>query len=108
MLSVNQILPVIILIILIMAFPLALQFMINAKVRGKHLGFIVEKGKPLTIKLLKIVGDDFVEDGKDTWTLDSKLQKPVDYPTMWPKILAGFQKGVWCSLLMRGRTKPLN
>lgn len=108
MLSVNQILPVILLIVMIMAFPLALQFVINARVRGKHLAFIIEKGRPLSVKLLKVEEDDFVRDGEDFWKLEPKLQKPVDYPVMWPKILDGFRKGVWTSLLMRGRHKPLN
>lgn len=108
MLSVNQFLPIVTLIIIIMAFPLVLQFVINSRVRGKHLGFIIEKGRPLTVKLLKIDADDYVYDGEDHWKLEPKLQKPVDYPVMFPKVLAGFQKGVWASLLMRGRHKPLN
>lgn len=106
--SAGAVLQLVVLVIIVMSFPLALQFFVNSKVRGKHLCFIVEKGRPLTIKLLKIVRDDFVADGKDEWTLNPKLQKPVDYPIMWPKMLSGFQKGVWASLVMRGRASPLN
>jgi len=106
--SSNAVILLIFVIICIMAFPLAIQFMINSRVRGKHLCFIVEKGRPLKAKLLKIIRDDFVQDSKDHWILDPELMKPVDYPLMWPKILAGFQKGVWASLVMRGRVDPLN
>ena len=106
--SVNAVILLIFVIMCIMAFPTALTFVINSRVRGKHLCFIVEKGRPLRAKLLKIIRDDFVQDGKDHWILDPELMKPVDYPLMWPKILAGFQKGVWSSLVMRGRVDPLD
>lgn len=106
--SANVVILLIFSIICIMAFPLALQFMVNSRVRGRHLCFIIEKGRPLKAKLLKLIKDDFVEDGKDHWILDQELMKPVDYPLMWPKILAGFQKGVWASLVMRGRVDPLD
>jgi hypothetical protein len=106
--SANAVILLIFVVVLIMAFPTALTFVINSRVRGKHLCFIVEKGRPLTAKLLKIVRDDFVQDGKDHWILDPELMKPVDYPLMWPKVLAGFQKGVWSSLVMRGRVDPLD
>ena len=106
--SPTNILQLVFIIICIMAFPLALQFWINSRVRGKHLCFIVEKGRPLTVRLLKVVKDDFVRDGKDLWELNPEKMKPVDYPIQFPKILAGFQKGVWSSLLMRGRADPLD
>jgi len=106
--GVNGILQLVFVVIIIMSFPLALQWWINSRVRGKHLCFIVEKGRPLSIKLLKIIKDDFVKEGKDHWILDSELMKPVDYPIQFPKVLAGFQKGVWSSLVMRGRVDPLN
>src|SRR3972149_3014605 len=94
MVSVNVVLPVILLIISIMALPLLLQFYV--------------KGRPLTIKLLKITSDDFVRDKEDQWLLKTSLMKPVDYPIGWPKVLASFQVTVWCSLLMRGRSDPLD
>lgn len=106
--SANAVALLVFFIVIIMAFPLVIQFVINSRVRGKHLCFILEKGRPLTAKLLKIIRDDFVKDGSDHWILDPELQKPVDFPVMWPKVLAGFQKGVWCSLVMRGRVEPLN
>lgn len=106
--SVNGILQLVFIVIVIMSFPLALQWWINSRVRGKHLCFIVEKGRPLSIKLLKIIKDDFVKEGKDHWILDNELMKPVDYPIQFPKVLAGFQKGVWASLVMRGRASPLD
>jgi hypothetical protein len=106
--SVNGILQLVFIVIIIMSFPLALQWWINSRVRGKHLCFIVEKGRPLSIKLLKIIKDDFVKEGKDHWILDNELMKPVDYPIQFPKVLAGFQKGVWASLVMRGRASPLD
>lgn len=108
MVNVNAVLPIVLLIILFMSFPLVLQWWVNSRVRGRHLGFIVEKGRPMTIKLLKIEKDDFVRDKDDSWMLEPNLMKPVDYPIIWPKILSGFQKGIWCSLLMRGRSDPLD
>lgn len=106
--SVNVVILLVFVVFCIMAFPTALTFMINSRTRGKHLCVILEKGRPLKPKLLKIIKDDFVQDGKDHWILDKDLMEPVDYPLMWPKILAGFQKGVWCSLVMRGNVSPLD
>ena len=108
MVDVNLIIPVVLLIIFIMAFPVLLQFSIKSKTRGKHLCAIIEKGKPLTIKLLKITKDDFVRDKDDEWMLKTNLMKPIDYPIGWPRILSGFQQGIWCSLVMRGRSDPLD
>jgi len=106
--DVNVIIPIILLVIFFMSFPLLLQFYVRSRVRDRHLCTIIEKGKPLSIKLLKVYKDDFVRDKDDEWMLKTNLMKPVDYPIGWPKILAGFQQGVWCSLVMRGRSDPLD
>jgi len=108
MVDLNLILPVFLLIIIFMAFPLLLQFGLRAKTRGKHLCTIIERGKPLSIKLLKVYKDDFVKDKDDEWVLKTGLMKPVDYPIGWPRVLSGFQQRVWCSLVMRGRSDPLD
>jgi len=108
MVDVNIVIPAVLLVIFFMSFPLVLQFFVRSRCRGKHLATIIEKGKPMKIKLLKINRDDFVKDGEDEWMLKTNLMKPIDYPIGWPKMLAGFQQSVWCSLLMRGRTDPLN
>ena len=108
MVNINIILPIFMLIISFMCFPLLIQFAIKKRLRGKHLCAIIEKGRPLTIKLLKITKDDFVKDKDDEWVLKPNLMKPVDYPIGWPSILQGFQQTVWCSLLMRGRADPLD
>ena len=106
--DVNGILQLVFIVVLVMSFPLFLQFWINSRVKGRHLCFIVEKGRPLSVRLLKIVKDDFVKDGKDWWIMDPDKWKPIDYPIMFPKLLASFQKGVWSSLVMRGRHEPLD
>jgi len=108
MVNVNLIVPIFLLLIFLLSGPLLLQFVVKAKTTGRHLTVILEKGRPLSIKLLKIVNDDFVVDGADEWTLKTNLMKPVDYPIGWPKILSTFKVGVWCSLVMRGRGDPLD
>lgn len=108
MVDINVILPVFMLLIFAMAFPLLLQFYVKSRTKDRHLCAIIEKGKPLTIKLLKISRDDFVRDKGDEWFLKTNLMKPIDYPIGWPKILSSFQQSVWCSLLMRGRSDPLD
>jgi len=108
MVDVNLILPILMLVILFMGFPLVLQFFVRSKTKGRHLCAILELGKPMQIKLLKLIKDDFVVDGTDEWMLRTKLMKPVDYPIGWPKILQGFQQTIWCSLVMRGRGDPLD
>src|SRR3972149_8140530 len=107
MVSVNVVLPVILLIISIMALPLLLQFYVKSRTKGNHLCAIIEKGRPLTIKLLKITSDDFVRDKEDQWLLKTSLMKPVDYPIGWPKELASFRVPVWGSCRRRGRGNPL-
>lgn len=108
MVNVNVILPIFLLIIIFMSLPLMFQFYVVSKVRGRHLCTIIEKGKPMSFKLLKIIKDDFVRDGEDEWMLKQDLMKPVTYPMMWPKVLSSFQQTVWCSLVMRGRSDPLD
>ena len=108
MVDVNVVIPVFLLVLFMMSFPLVLQFFVKSKTKGRHLCAIIEKGRPLTIKLLRIIKDDFVKDKDDEWLLEPKKMKPIDYPIGWPKILAGFQVGVWMSLLMRGRADPLD
>ena len=108
MVSANVIIPIVLLVIFFMSFPLLIQFYVRNKCKGMHLCTIIEKGKPLTIKMLKVYKDDFVRDKDDEWMLKTNLMKPIDYPIGWPKILAGFQQGVWCSLVMRGRSDPLD
>jgi len=108
MVNANVMMPVVLLILIFMSFPLILQFAIRAKIKGKHLCCIIEKGRPLSIKLLKIYKDDFVKDKEDEWVLKTDLMKPVDYPIGWPGMLSSFQQRVWCSLVMRGRSDPLN
>jgi len=104
----NVMMPVVLLILVFMSFPLVLQFAIRGKIKGRHLCCIIEKGRPLSIKLLKIYKDDFIKDGSDEWVLKNDLMKLVDYPIGWPRILSSFQQTVWCSLVMRGRSDPLN
>lgn len=99
---------IIFLVVMLMALPLLIQFNIRGKTKNSHLCVIVEKGKPLSIKLLKFSGDDFVKDGEDGWMLKTNLMKPVAYPIGFPKMLSGFQQAVWCSLVMRGRSDPLD
>ena len=108
MLDINYVIAAALLVFFFMCFPLLVQFFIRSKVKGKHLCVILEKGRPLIIRLLKIEGDDFVKEGKDKWMLKTNLMKPVDYPTTWPRILHGFQMTVWCSLLARGNGTPLD
>lgn len=108
MVNVNVILPIFLLLVFMLAFPLLLQFSIRLKTEGRHLCAIIEKDKPLHFKLLKISRDDFVRDKDDEWLLKTNLMKLTWYPLMWPTILGMFQQRVSCSLLMRGRSDPLD
>ena len=65
MVNVNVILPIVLLIFFFMSFPLLLQMIVRRRTQGHHLCAILEKDKPLTIRLLKKRRDDFVKDGKD-------------------------------------------
>lgn len=108
MVNVNVILPIFLLLFVFMCFPLFLQLFIRRKTKGRHLCAILEKDKPLDFKLLKIHKDDFVRDKSDEWLLKTDLMKLVRYPIMWPATLSGFQQIVTCSLVMRGRSDPLD
>ena len=108
MVDVNIVIPIALLVLAFMSLPLLIQFAVRRKVKGRHLCAIIEKGKPLAIKLLKVHKDDFVKDGEDEWILKPSLMKPVDYPIGWPSILSSFQQTVWCSLIMRGSSDPLD
>lgn len=108
MLYANFVIPVVFLIVCFMSFPLMIQWYVRKKSSGRHLCAIIEKGRPLQFKMLKVVGDDFVKDGDDEWMLQGSLMKPVSFPISWPKVLGSFQRDVWCSLVMRGRSDPLD
>lgn len=108
MLYANAVIPIVLLIVCFMAFPLLVQWYVRRTSSGKHLCAILSKGQPLQFKMLKVVDDDFVKDGADQWTLKDNLMKPVSYPISWPRILDGFRRDVWCSLVMRGRSDPLD
>jgi len=108
MVDINLVLPLVLLVVMLMSFPLLIQFYVRKKTKGRHLCAILEKDKPLNFKLLKIVKDDFVVDGADEWILKTQLMKLVRYPIGWPTMLGSFQQIVTCSLLMRGRSDPLD
>ena len=106
--NVNSVVPIIFLVVIFMSFPLMIQAFVWFRSKGKHLCAILEKGKPLDIRMLQIYKDEFVKDKDDTWILDTTLMKPVDFPIGWPPLLGIFQKRVWCSLVQRGRAEPLD
>lgn len=108
MVDLNFILPVFLVILFFMSFPLILQAMVRMRTRGAHLCAILEKDKPLVIKLLKKKRDDFVRDKADDWMLKTSRMRLVEYPIGWPSILNSFKQTVSCSLLMRGRADPLD
>jgi hypothetical protein len=96
-----------ILIIILMCFPLVLQAWVRGKVKGRMLAGIIEKGKPLGFKLLKLDGD-MMHDGSDDFLIIDKQVKLVQFPMGWPKILGSFQQTVGCSLYIRGQGEPLD
>lgn len=108
MVDINVILPIILIIFFFMSFPLLLQWIVRTKTKGNHLCCILEKDKPLVIKLLKKHKDDFVKDKKDQWTLKTNMMRLVEYPIGWPSMLNAFKQTVSCSLLMRGSAAPLD
>jgi len=108
MLYANFVIPVVFIIVCIMAAPLMVQWYIRRITSKRHLCAIISPGQPLQFKMLKVVGDDFVKDGADEWTLKPDLMKPVSYPLVWPRGLDAFRRDVWCSLVMRGRGDPLD
>jgi len=97
-----------VLIIIFMSVPLLLQWRVRSQTKGRHLCAILEKDKPLQFKLLKIRKDDFISDKEDEWILNTRLMRLVRYPIGWPQLLYPFQQIVGCSLVMRGRTDPLD
>lgn len=98
-----------ILFCIMMVFPLALQFYVRMKCKGRRLAAIITKAGPVEFKLLK-VQDDFMPDGDARYIIKpgSELNKPVDYPISWPKMLDGFRKTVDCSLYHEGNGSPIN
>ena len=103
MISLGSVINLLIMAGFIMAVPIGLILMVRIRSRGKHLGFILEKDKPLSIKLLKVIGGEMVRDGDDEWFLSPKFIRPTDYPVLWPKALSMFQIPVESSLLVRGK-----
>ena len=96
------------LVVMVMAFPLVVQFYVRFKTKGKMLGAILGKDKPVEFKLLKVIDGEFVKDGPDQWIVETKLIRLVRYPMMWPPIMSMFQQLVPCSLVLRGRSTPLD
>lgn len=102
---------VVVVIVFILLFPLVLWYAIRRKCKGAMNCGIVERGKPIKFKLLKIKKGEFVEDKEDHWIILDKQVKLMDYPTgiMWDMFPMNlFQQTVPTSLYMRGRGDPLD
>ena len=96
-----------ILLLILMSFPLVLQAWVRGKCKGRILAAIIEKGKPLGFKLLKLDGD-MMHDGGDDFLIRDKQVKLVQYPMGFPKVLGSFQQTISCSLYVRGKGEPLD
>jgi len=92
---------------LIMVFPLAMQGWIRLKTRGRHLAVIIEAGKPLVFRMLRVDGDK-IHDGNDDFLIKDSQTKITDYPIIFPRLLSAFQVPVPASLYKRGTGNPIN
>ena len=62
-------------VVILMFFPLVLQFVLIQKCQGRILAIILSKGKDTEFKLLKKIGGEFVKDKEDQWILDPTQQR---------------------------------
>lgn len=96
------------LILILTAGPLVLQWAIRIKATHAVLAAIIDKGKPVDFKLLKIIDGEWIEDKKDRWLIVTEQCKLARYPTIFPKFLYSFTQIVPCELVMRGKAEPID
>lgn len=99
---------VVILILMFTVGPLILQAAIRLKADHAILTGILEKGRPIEFKMLKIVQGERLRDKEDEWLIVTERCRIAHYPTFFPKFLAAFTQVVPCQLVLRGRADPLD
>lgn len=94
---------------IMMVTPLALQFFIRLKTKGRMMAAIKAVGKPLQFKLLRVDGE-LLHDGTHDYIINGKPGNiiPVDYPLNFPKVIDGFRVRIDCSLYKEGQGEPVN
>lgn len=99
---------VVMIILMVTMGPLILQAAIRMKASHAVLAAIIERGRPIEFKLLKIIQGERLKDADDEWIVVTDRCRIATYPTFLPKIFAAFTQIVPCQLVLRGRADPLD